>query len=264
MSAGVEHIGLICSNVEIGPGAYLMEISLPEVALRARPGQFLHLRCGEGMEWLLRRPLSVHDVDKKSGRVSLLYQVVGKGTSWLAGQKPGINIDVLGPLGRGFSLPPCGGKALLVAGGVGIAPLFFLARELLGRGVILKFFLGARTRNLLLRLEALQRLGIEIEVATDDGSAGFSGPVTALLEKSIPKEKPDIVFACGPRPMLAACAGLLAGHHIPGEFSLEERMACGLGACRGCAVPVRSPEGGATYENVCTCGPVFAAQEIIW
>lgn len=289
------------SFAEAAPAAYYyMEVFLPEVALEAKPGQFVHLRCGEGIDPFLRRPLSIAGVDRGEGLVRFLYQVKGEGTRWLARRRAGDRLDVIGPLGNGFeafSQPGQPGSAILVAGGIGVAPLLFLAQEMqfqqycreraqqVGAGTSLRpvALLGARTAGLLLGAKELEEMGCQVLVATEDGSAGFHGLVTELLERTLEDHLADhsqnpgdgevAVYACGPRPMLAAVARLCQQYHLPGWVSLEERMACGLGACRGCAVKVHRKDAqteadytelGYTYVNVCSEGPVFSVNEVIW
>ncbi|MGI9952288.1 dihydroorotate dehydrogenase electron transfer subunit [Moorellaceae bacterium AZ2] len=253
--------GEVLANSPAGPDIYHLRLKVP--VLTAQPGQFVHIRCGPYFDPLLRRPLSIHDFDPARQELELLYQVVGKGTAWLADRGPGDLIDGLGPLGRGFSLP-AGPRVALVAGGLGLAPLFFLARVAAARGEQVTFYLGARSRRQLLRQEALQKLGIEVKTATDDGSAGFAGPVTALLARDLEKKRYDQIFACGPRAMLEKVTQLAGQKGIPAEVSLEERMACGLGACRGCVVALYQEDGSLAYENVCSAGPVFPAPKIVW
>lgn len=253
--------GEVLANLPVGPEVYLLRLKVPFATVL--PGQFVHIRCGPYLDPLLRRPLSIHDFDPSRQEMDLLFQVVGKGTAWLATQKPGSVIQGLGPLGQGFSLPATGHIAV-VAGGLGMAPLFFLARTAATYGLRVCFYLGARAYRHILRYEALSQLNLDIRIATDDGSAGFAGTVTELLAQDLEKQRWERIFACGPRPMLAQVADLAGRYGIPAEVSLEERMACGLGACRGCAVAVRQPDGSVSYENVCTAGPVFPAQRIVW
>lgn len=250
-----------------------MELHAPDVAAQARPGQFLHVsvhRMGEPPRYdpLLRRPFSVHGADAVRGTVVLLYRVAGRGTALLAQRKEGDLLDVLGPLGRGFSLPPGGSRVALVAGGMGLAPLYFLAGELLRSGSEVHFLMGAR------RLEELHLIGDLLALAkrepafkpffaTDDGSYGFSGPVTGLLETFLAREGVDRAYACGPKPMLREVVKLLARFGVPGEVSLEEHMGCGVGACLSCACRVREA-GGFSYRRVCADGPVFAAESVDW
>ncbi|AKX97591.1 dihydroorotate dehydrogenase B (NAD(+)), electron transfer subunit [Moorella thermoacetica] len=251
----------VVASIRIGPDICLLRLKAPAIAATARPGQFVHLRCGEGLDPLLRRPLSIHD--SGDGELTLFYQVKGRGTAWLSRQHPGSKVDLLGPLGRGFTLVS-GRRLALVAGGLGMAPLFFLARQARELGNEVDFFYGARNSRGLHRLEALEDLGIRLFIATDDGSAGFRGPVTALWEKQLKDNHYDRAYACGPRPALAAFARLAAAAAVPAEVSLEERMACGFGACRGCVTALRDSRGEKYYENVCTGGPVFDAAAVCW
>lgn len=281
---------------------YYMEVFLPEIALEAKPGQFVQLRCGDGIDPFLRRPLSVAGVDRGQGLVRFLYQVKGEGTRWLADRQAGDRLDAIGPLGHGFNLrrgteadqpdsnqPDQPYRAILVAGGIGVAPLLFLAQEMQLEGFCRKraqlvrgsgeatlgpvALLGARTSGLLLGAQELEDMGCEVLVATEDGSAGYRGLVTEVLEQVLRDGYQTEIFACGPRPMLAVVAQLCHKYHRPGWVSLEERMACGLGACRGCAIKVRRQEDrteaghtglGYTYVNVCSEGPVFSINDIIW
>ncbi|MGI9860558.1 dihydroorotate dehydrogenase electron transfer subunit [Moorella naiadis] len=251
----------VLTSQPVGTDTCLLKLKAPDLARAARPGQFVHLLCGEGRDPLLRRPLSIHDAG--GGEVTLFYQVKGRGTSWLSRRQPGSRVDLLGPLGRGFTLV-AGGRLALMAGGLGMAPLFFLARVAREIGNTVDFFYGARDRQGLHRLEDLEGLGVRLYLATDDGSAGLHGSVTALWEQQLQGRVYDRAYACGPRPALAAFARLAAAAGIPAEVSLEERMACGFGACRGCVTALRDARGEKYYENVCTGGPVFDAAAVCW
>lgn len=253
--------GEVICNSSLGQGVYLLRLRAP--LARVEPGQFIHLRCAWGYDPLLRRPLSVHDFEPQSQEILLLYRVMGKGTAWLAERRPGDKISGLGPLGRGFVLPR-GKRVAMVAGGMGVAPLFFAARRALAYGNEVVFLQGARRREELWRSEELRALGVEWEAATEDGSLGFTGLVPDLLAHHLTFRKFDCVFACGPRDMLAAVAGIAGAHRVPAQVSLEEHMACGLGACRGCVVPVYQENGDVGYENVCSDGPVFSAARVVW
>lgn len=252
----------VMSSDRVGEGVYLLRLKTPTVAKEARPGQFIHIRCSETMDPLLRRPLSIHDI-AAGGELILLYQVRGRGTAWLARQQPGNSIDILGPLGRGFTLPS-NKRVALVAGGLGVVPLLFLARRALERGNKVDFFYGAQDKDRLYQRETLEAMGLNLFLATDDGSAGFKGPVTKLWEQYLAERSYDRSYACGPRAELAEFARLAARAAIPAEVSLEERMACGLGACRGCVTALRDACGNKYYENVCTGGPVFDAATVCW
>jgi len=253
--------GEVVANFPVGPDIYHMRLKAP--VEEPAPGQFVHLQCSSGYDPLLRRPLSIHDFDIEKQEIEFLYRVVGKGTSWLAARAPGEKISGIGPLGQGF-IVPSGKNLALVAGGIGLAPLFFLARRALAQGNRVTFYQGVRSRDYLLREKELIELGVELEVATEDGSAGFSGLVTDLLVAQIRSRRFDGIFACGPRNMLAVVANMAISYSIPAQVSMEERMACGLGACKGCAIPVYQDDGHITYENVCSEGPVFPAHRIVW
>lgn len=256
------------------PGVYVLEFYAPQVAAEARPGQFVHIRCAEGTDPLLRRPISIHAVDRNSGLVRIMFQVVGRGTARLAEKQDGV-LDVLGPLGNGFggqALHNCinnacteNGATVVMGGGIGAAPLFFLLQELAAGEAAsrVKVLLGARSADQLLTMDQAVALGFKVQIATDDGSAGLRGPVTYLLAEEL-RQKTGYVYACGPAPMLKTVCTLLEQAGVPGEVSLEERMACGVGACLSCACRVREPGGDETYRRACVEGPVFKAGEVVW
>ena len=251
----------------------LLELIVPDSFKTARPGQFLHIRIEDSCDPLLRRPLSIHDLEedsqKKQWVCRIAYEIVGKGTALLAEKKPLTQIDALGPLGNGFDLKKLEKlqRVYLVAGGMGIAPLYFLAKKLTqrrktGSGIKTIVLIGAKTKDQLLREKAFKDLGCEVVVATDDGSKGFKGKVTDLLKETLRGEEghePGAICACGPKPMLAAVAGIAQHVQLPAQVSLEEFMGCGLGACLGCVI--RTTSG---FKRICHDGPVFDAQEIIW
>ena len=197
----------------------------------------------------LRRPISIHDV--ADGKIWFLVQLVGDGTRWLGQLHEGDTLNAVLPLGNGFSMDSSQKSPLLVGGGVGVAPLLYLGRKLREQGVRPTFLLGARTASMLLRLDAFQALG-EVFVTTEDGSLGEKGFVT---QHSILDSRAfDIVQTCGPTPMMKAVAQWAAQHNVPCEVSLENRMACGIGACLCCVQ--QTTEG---HKCVCTDGPVFEA-----
>jgi dihydroorotate dehydrogenase electron transfer subunit len=229
-----------------------MVLYAPTVAATVGAGQFIHLRANDSFHPLLRRPLSVARCDRPAGTLVLIYRVLGEGTARLADRRPGERIDVLGPLGRGFRLTP-GRDPLLVAGGVGVAPLIFLAEEALRIGRPVEVLAGARTAALLVGEQDLRQLGVECRLATDDGSRGYRGPVTELLTG---RSDGRAIYASGPPGMLRQVQQL-AGL-APAQLCVEAAMACGVGACRGCACKAR----GGGHRLVCTEGPVFDAREV--
>ena len=251
----------IISNREIAPGCFLMELEWGS-AFRAEPGQFLHVRCAGDNYPLLRRPLSIHRL-RGSSQLEIFYQVVGRGTAILSGRKAGESLDVIGPLGNHFRIEKEVERQVLVAGGMGVAPLVFLADRMRGRRGTRHAFLGAKTRDLLLEEERIASLGFEMHLATEDGSAGFRGLVSeALAEWLGEREERTALYACGPFAMLAAVARLAGQRGIPCQVSLENFMGCGVGACRGCAVEVKGDKPH--YLRVCRDGPVFLAGQIVW
>ena len=242
------------------PGCNLLRLTLeaPEIAGAVQPGQFVMVACGANRDPLLRRPFSVHWADA-DGTIQLLVRVLGRGTAALAQIQAGEALSLVGPLGRGFSLEtrlPC-----LVGGGIGAAPLLLLARRLVEKGLKPLVLLGAATAaEATLLQQDFQALGCSLALATDDGSLGHRGFVTELL--SAQAAQADKLYACGPQPMMAAVARFGAERGIACEVSLETAMACGLGACLGCAVP--DPARPGAYRHVCKDGPVFSADEVLW
>jgi dihydroorotate dehydrogenase electron transfer subunit len=253
----------IQANAKTIGNYYRLVIRFPEAARLVLPGQFVMVKAGKAEEPLLRRPLSVHKINGPA--IEILYEVVGKGTEILAKRKAGEYIDVVGPLGSGFQYrkPEAGKqKPILVAGGMGVAPLVFLAQKLKNsKGLVL---IGARTKKQVLCEKEFQKLGFDVKIATDDGSAGFCGRVTGLLENilrnnPITQERNNLIYACGPRPMLKEISRLAGRYKIPAQISLEEHMACGIGACLGCVVKTQ-----AGFKRACKEGPVFSARDIAW
>ncbi|MDI3257287.1 MAG: dihydroorotate dehydrogenase electron transfer subunit [Kyrpidia sp.] len=224
------------------------------------PGQFFHIRVGEGTEHVLRRPISLCEA-ADDRRFALVYRVIGAGTRWLADRRPGEPLDVLGPLGKGFPLHSGDRRALLVGGGVGVPPLVQLARELRRQGTAVISVVGFREAADVMLVEELAARG-QVRVVTEDGSAGTRGRVTDALTNDV-VDGADRFYACGPTPMLRALQERL-GRRMPGYVSLEERMGCGIGVCMGCAHLCRTPDGGTAYRRVCTDGPVFPVEEVVF
>ncbi|GAB4339990.1 MAG: dihydroorotate dehydrogenase electron transfer subunit [Desulfobulbaceae bacterium] len=250
---------IITGREELASGVIRIALRSPRIAAEALPGQFVMTRVGDGLDPLLRRPFSIHHADNGE-TISLLFKVVGKGTRLLAGLRPGDTLDLLGPLGKGFSLDP-DTPFCLIGGGMGIAPLFFLAawfrRE--GRPTSQPVLLGAQTQaELLVLAEEFTELGYPVLTATDDGSLGHAGLVTDLLDEIL--KQVGLVYVCGPMPMMRTVAAKCRSAHIACQVSLETHMACGLGACLGCTVPA----AGGGYIHVCREGPVLPAGEVAW
>ena len=238
----------------IADGIFEMRISAPEIAKAARPGQFIHIKCGE--ERLLRRPISICDVG--NGVLRIVFEVKGEGTKWLLDRDMGDSLDVIGPLGNGFEIPR--GRALLVGGGIGTAPLLFTSRRCEGG---CDAVLGFKSADNVFCIPDLFRTCDDVGIATEDGSAGFKGCVTGPMELRLARGGYDCVLACGPWPMLKAVAELCEKNDIACQTSLEARMGCGVGACLVCACGVRIGKER-KMVRVCADGPVFNGREVIW
>ena len=255
----------IISNKILKDNYWHLEFESGVIAGRALPGQFVNIKVSDGIEPLLRRPLSIHGAE--GSRVRLFYEALGTGTRLLSGRKPGEFLDVIGPLGNSFSLPGKGQRpgcqaAILVAGGMGVAPLMFLAKKIKSSKPLV--LIGARTKKNILCAQEFKALGCVVKIATDDGSEGFKGRVTELLGQVLHQEAPGgtrrlAIYACGPRPMLKVVGNIACENNIDSQLSLEEHMACGIGACLGCVVATKSG-----YKKVCKDGPVFSGKELSW
>jgi len=256
--------GIITSNERILPDFYKMIIAVPQIANEATPGQFVMLRTSTGLDPFLKRPISLSGIDRDKGTITLIYHVVGRGTNLLTGLEKSAEIELVGPLGKGFGWNEEDRTTAVVGGGAGIAPLVALAEELIKQGKEVYALLGAQTKDKLLEVEAFAALGAKVRIATDDGSSGEKGFVTRLLEELSQETKIDKVFCCGPLPMTKAVVKMTKELFIPCEVSLEERMGCGFGACIGCACKVRDEYGTITYKKVCQDGPVFTSCEVIF
>lgn len=259
---------VILQNIVVAPRIMRITLDAPDVALNAQPGQFLHLLCSEKgcLDPILRRPISIHNVRRTAGEVVMIYEVRGRGTDLLSRKQEGESIDLLGPLGNGFELPKLSdSKALVVGGGMGVAPLVFLTDELvniLGCENV-DVHVGFRSDSALICRDDFELMDASVKAATEDGSFGSMGYVTALVSEylqSADPGNPPIVYACGPVPMLRAVARIVLEHGFKCQVSLEAKMACGIGACMGCAVKVRPDK----YVRACKEGPVFGADEVIW
>jgi dihydroorotate dehydrogenase electron transfer subunit len=252
-------------------GAYqALTLVAPRIAEAARPGQFVHLLAGEDRSFPLRRPFSIHRVERPGaalGTVEVVFDVVGAGTRAMARLRPHDVVDVLGPLGRPFIPPADPVGCVLVGGGYGTAPLFFLAGELRARRCRVDFVIGAATAARLLDAMEAKRLGHSLTVTTDDGSAGRRGLVTDPLPELLGRTGAGRVYACGPMPMLAAVSRVAAAAGIPCQVAVEEQMACGTGICFSCVLPVRGngeAAGETRMARSCLEGPVFDGAAIAW
>lgn len=234
-------------------GVYLLWVSAPAIAAIAQPGQFAMLKCEGGA--FLRRPLSIHRMSETGSEIGFLFAAVGKGTDWLSASKPGDILDILGPLGKGFDLQASSRDILLLAGGVGLAPLVFLAEHALGKDIRVNLAYGTATNQRYDKL--LLPKGIRLVEFTDDGTCGRKGLVTECVPDFI--DSADQIFVCGPLPMYFALAKQLNLKKKNVQVSLETRMSCGLGACYACSIKTVYGQ-----KQVCHDGPVFPLNEIVW
>lgn len=247
---------IVTSKSFLTKEVFKLVFSAPAIAHQVQAGQFVHLLYGENQQFILRRPFSVHQVSGDS--IELLIKIVGQGTAFLSRLNVRDHLDVLGPLGRPFTIQGAT-RALIISGGMGVAPLLLLAQQLAAAKVKTYALLGAQQRELLHCYMEMKRVARKVEVSTEDGSMGYQGKVTDIAVDVIEEVQPDIIYACGPLSMLQAVARIAKKWQINCQVSLEARMACGVGACYGCTV-----EGRERYLKVCSDGPVFNIEELGW
>lgn len=260
----------ILENKKVVKDFYKIRIESSYLGKFIKPGQFIEVRCSDSINTFLRRPFSAHRILK--GGIEILYEIIGKGTEELSQRKAGEALDVIGPLGSGFNIERTAYSAqrtaILVAGGMGVAPLVALAEAIVHRTSYIVHrekvyvFIGAKRDGHILCEQEFKSLGCEVMVVTEDGSQGEKGLVTDLLKslRSTNDERRTTIYACGPNEMLKEVARIAQARRIHCQVSLEERMACGVGACLGCPVKVR----GGEYKMVCKDGPIFDSEEIAW
>lgn len=254
----------IIENRTLGSGYFVLRLGGCEPLAQSKPGQFVMLRGDWGRDPLLPRPISLLSVTP-DGRANLLAKALGYGTKLLERALPGARVSILGPLGNGFPEPSSAVTDLLVAGGVGLPPLFMHADAAAKRGLVdrCEMLYGGKSSRDILLLSEMRSLGLDTHIATEDGSLGRRGRVTVSLEARLDYHhaagiRPTRILACGPREMLWAVARIAAQHSLECYLSLEEQMACGFGVCLGCAVPSRSRP----YRYGCKDGPVFLASDL--
>ena len=241
------------------PDIYRFTIDSFDIATNAKPGQFLEIRVTEGTEPFLRRPISIHQVNPEQNTVSFIFQVKGKGTVLLAKKKEGDIIDILGPLGYGTFQIQEKEKVAILGGGIGVFPLYDLAKQLQQKGNIVDIYLGYRSKEQVVLENEFQKVASNLVITTDDGSYGTKGLAIACLKQHI--HDYTMIYGCGPLPMLQALQKTTKEEGIPCQISLEERMGCGIGACLGCAVKIVSGKQE-RYGHVCKEGPVFFANDV--
>ena len=261
----------VISNTRLSDDYSVLALAAPAIAASALPGQFVMVKTSRGMDPLLRRPFSIFEVlrhDDGSPRgITVLNKRIGKGTGLLYEVEAGARLECLGPLGRPFEPAAAPAEAWMVAGGVGLAPFVTLSEVLRARGTRATLFYGARRAADLHCAGIFERLGVRLVYATEDGSRGTRGFVTAPLEAALRGLAPaDQVrlYVCGPTPMMRAVAGIAAAYGRPCDVSLEQVMGCGMGGCYSCVVPARDAGGPPHHTRSCLDGPVFDASRIVW
>lgn len=250
----------LVKKIQLKEDLFQFDIEEKEMAEIAKPGQFLEIRVADGIEPLLRRPISIYNVEKESGILSFIFQVKGKGTKILATRKEGEEIDIIGPLGKGTFDIVENKKVAIIGGGIGTFPLHELAKNLKGKSEV-NVYLGFRNKDVVVLEDEFEKVSDRLVITTDDGSYGISGFAINVLKEDIKNGKIDFIYACGPLPMLKAVRQVSIEENIPCQISLEERMGCGIGVCLGCAVKVIKDEKEC-YKHVCKDGPVFYAVDV--
>ena len=242
---------------------FKFSVEAKEIANQAKIGQFLEIRVTESVEPFLRRPISIHNIDKQNGILEFIFQVKGKGTTLLSKKKEGDLIDIIGPLGYGTFDYSKFQNLGIIGGGIGIFPLYELAKQAKNEKKNVNIYLGFRNKDLVILEKEFNEVSSNFVIATDDGSYGKNGFAINFLKQDIENKKMDSIYACGPLPMLRAVKELAKEKNIPCQVSLEEKMACGMGTCVGCSVKTaQSPKENPEYVNVCKAGPVFDANYV--
>lgn len=251
----------IQSNEKIANSIYKMTIESEYVSQNALPGQFVNVKCCEGINALLRRPISICCVDKNKGTFDIIFQIKGIGTEYLSQKKCGDQVDVIGPLGKSFYVSEEYKSIAIVGGGIGIFPLLFLLREM--KNTEKNAFLGFRSIDFVVLEEEFKQACDNLFISTDDGSYENKGIITVPLESELSKKKYDIIYTCGPMPMVKSVAQIAKDRDIKCQVSLEQRMGCGIGACLVCACKTGTNDDW-KYSHVCKDGPVFWSDEVIF
>lgn len=252
-----QHICQVIENKKAGKVYFRLVFDAPDLAREARPGQFVHIRVSDGLEPLFRRPFSIYRA--RNNRVEIFYEPVGKGSRLLAQKKKGDSLDVLGPLGRAFTSPGKDVRQIVfIGGGIGVAPFMLFSDRIKTHKAEKILLYGGRSQAHTFVMTEFRRNGVRPLIATDDGSVGVKGRVSELFSH-INVSPTTRIYTCGPRPMMAAVVAFAKAHALRGEASMEEVMACGLGACLGCSIPTSRG-----YRTVCHDGPVFPLEELVF
>ena len=238
-------------------------VKAPNIVKNSKPGHFIEIRVSDQTEPFLRRPISIHNLDKANGILEFIFQVKGKGTEILSKKEVGDKIDIIGPLGYGTFKYENYNNLAIIGGGIGVFPLYELAKNAKVDGKNVNIYLGFRNKDFVVLEDEFKNVSNNFVLTTDDGSYSEKGFAINYLEKDIEDGKIDSIYACGPLPMLKAVQKLAIEKNIPCQISLEEKMGCGLGVCLGCAVKTaKSPKEAPEFVHVCKAGPVFNAKDV--
>lgn len=242
---------LVINNIQLSSDIYQITIESPEIAQKAVPGQFVAIFC---KDLILRRPFSIANVE--GNNLQVIYKTKGKGTEYISSLKSGNEVDIIGPLGTGFNITK--DKALLVAGGVGIAPLIFLAKSLEKQQIPYNLLAGFQT------LLNIPEIDIHHNyIVTEDSSSKYKGRVNDYLEEIIIRHKPGKIYSCGPTPVLKIVTDMAIKHNIEVEVALEKEFACGIGVCMGCSIQIKE-DNKILNKRICKDGPVFDGRSVLW
>lgn len=248
---------------QLKPDIFKFSVKAPSIVKEAKPGNFIEIRVTDQLDPFLRRPISIYHLDKENGVLEFIFQVKGKGTELLAKKDVGKQIDMIGPIGYGTFKYDDYEKIAIIGGGIGVFPLYELAKCAKTDHKNVTTYLGFRSKDFVVLEEEFAEVSDTLVLTTDDGSYAEKGFAINYLEKDIEAGKIDSIYACGPLPMLKAVQKLAIEKEIPCQISLEEKMACGLGVCLGCAVKTaKSPKDAPEYWHVCKAGPVFNAKDV--
>ena len=264
----IQQMAEILNHRKLGDEYHSLTIVAPEIAEAAKPGQFVNLRPPTDRSYLLRRPFSIFRVNRRgnvAATVEVVFDIRGPGTAALAAMRRHEPIDIVGPIGRSFTIPKTQHSCLLVGGGVGATPLFFLGEELQNAGKRVDVLWGAATASRLVAPIEAKRLGAVAAFTTDDGSEGHHGLITDVLGELIQRCGTEVIYTCGPRQMMASVTKIALEFGIPAQVAMEELMGCGIGVCMTCVTPVWNRDGtGIANVRTCVDGPVFNGARIAW
>lgn len=254
----------VVKTEQLTENIYKLTIESEYVSATASAGQFVNILCSEGSQAMLRRPISICSVDRVKSCYDIVFQKKGIGTELLAQKKSGDVLDILGPLGKGFDLNHRYKRIAVAGGGIGVFPLLFLLAD--SNAAVKSAYLGFRNKDLVVLEDEFSSCASSLQIATDDGSYGYNGFVTELIKKDMEKQKYDMIYACGPMPMLKKISQVAEEFGTECQVSLEQRMGCGFGACLVCACKTKTKidDGGWQYSHVCKDGPVFNSSGVIW